>query len=177
MPEINKDNINEVFRLSNGHLWTDGLGNINNITWMREADGRDKISIMLSEEGGTRSISIGDTIYVDNGVIKEEWLETAVIATQILTGEFTYTGIENNEKEKDLVMSLNYDNGIIRYVLSRDEIGEIKVYDIMGRMLKKETKNKKGIYTMSLKEYPSGIYFIKLKQNEKELTIKGRWLK
>lgn len=171
MAEITEKNIDEVLRLSGGHRWTNGsVGGLESVKWIRSSDGKDKLVIGLTESGGYPTIRIGDTIYVDNGVIRDEWMNEKVVSMVVIGGEFNTAGIEEIEVERRGV-ELEYRGGVIYYGVGEDG-GEIEVYDIGGRKVERVEVKGGERGEISLKDLRSGIYFVRMNIKDKYILKK-----
>ncbi|MEO0270557.1 MAG: T9SS type A sorting domain-containing protein [candidate division WOR-3 bacterium] len=157
--QINKFNINSVFKLSKNHSWLSGFGQIGNILVY------DKyIFVFLSTEGGKPSVRPGDTVYFMENFIFDLY-NNPLSGFNILRGSFTKV------KERNLITGFNEIRGFMsknRLILTpSQQIEEIKIFDITGRNVNfKILEEKDKINILNLKR---GSYFILVKDKNKKI--------
>jgi hypothetical protein len=94
--------IDSVLALSEGHIWSDGLGFIESAVW--NATG-DQLTINLSTSGGLPTVEVGDTIYPDGVTITDlnKWGNPCV-SPVVITCSFGPVGIEEGKDNDKLKM-------------------------------------------------------------------------
>lgn len=70
-PDINSANIDTVLQLSSSHTWLNGSGSISNARWTNTTYANDTLIITLSTNGGTPTVTVGDTITCDGATISD----------------------------------------------------------------------------------------------------------
>ncbi len=181
-PVIDALNIEDVLRLSGGHTWTDGFGNIGSAVWNA---GGDMLLITLSTTLGAPTIAVGDTITPDGTTIRDEWGNPSGDPV-VLTGSFDEPSGIGDEGEgiplpRALKLSQNYPNPFnpsttIRFELPGSAGAKyqvtLAVYDTRGRLIRtlvdaelepgRHTALWNGRNEMGM-QVPSGIYLYALK--------------
>lgn len=66
---INSSNIDTALKLSNGHSWKDGSGQIENAEWSSTIYPNDTLTVTLSVGGGLPTVAVNDDLFLD-GTIK-----------------------------------------------------------------------------------------------------------
>lgn len=150
-------NIDDVLRLSSGHRWTDGFGMIETAYWNPS---KSILMIQLSTNISKPTISVGDTIYPDSMSIIGTLNSFRCHYPVVMRGTFGMSGIEEllEVKNVDGIKSeLECGYRWIRYRVNSGD-NEIKVYDVMGKVIYNSTNMKKGEHMYELDRVPSGIY-------------------
>ncbi|MEO0233900.1 MAG: T9SS type A sorting domain-containing protein [candidate division WOR-3 bacterium] len=165
-------NINDVLKLSNGHIWTDGFDLIDSAYWNPF---KTKLIIELSTTITPPTISVGDTIYPDSMSIIGTLNSFRCHYPVVLRGTFDITGIEEEElitKNLDKKVSeLNVMFKEVRYRVITDN-NEFYIYDITGKVIYNAKHIPLGNHTYKFDQLPSGIYFVKLKDGDTQINRK-----
>ncbi|MGE3062747.1 MAG: T9SS type A sorting domain-containing protein [bacterium] len=172
MPEINSGNIDSILRLSNGHTWLDGNGDITQAVWI----GGKKLTIQFSDSLKNPTIDIGDTIYVDTMAIWGTRVKKPFKNPVVLTGSFGPTGIQENREP--CALSLGTCTCTVPTIKSQYIIwnttmtSTLIVYDISGRELIREESKTNGEHKTDIRALKNGIYFIKLSTENQSIIEK-----
>ena len=156
--EINKFNINSVFKLSKNHSWLSGYGEIGNILVY------DKyIFVFLSTEGGKPSVKPGDTVYfLDNFIF--DLYNNPLSGFNLIGGSFTKIKEKNLTYDIEKIRIFTSENKLI--IVPSEKIEEIKIFDITGRKVNFEIiKEKDRMNILNLKR---GNFFIIVKDKNKK---------
>jgi hypothetical protein len=87
-PAVDKTSINTIFKLSNGHTWLDGMGNINIAAWNVQGD---TLLVQFSDSAAQPTIAVGDTIRPDSLILQDLWGNGAMQPV-VITGTFDQKG-------------------------------------------------------------------------------------
>ncbi len=148
--EINRININSLFKLSNNHSWLSGNGEIGNIMVYEKF-----IFVFLSTEGGKPTVRPGDTVYFLDNFIFDAY-GNPLSDKKVIKGSFTKI-YEKNILENPFIFSFLKGNEIIMY--PAEVVREIKIYDISGRRVFFNFQRKGKEFVIKIKE-KRGIYFL-----------------
>ncbi|MEO0289055.1 MAG: T9SS type A sorting domain-containing protein [candidate division WOR-3 bacterium] len=164
-------NIDNILKLSSGHRWTDGVDQIDTSYWNSE---KTLLTIELSTNMSVPTISVGDTIYPDSSSIIGTLNSFRCHYQVLLKGSFV-SGLQEKDilgKKKDEYKTyLEVKQREIIYSFMNEE-NEFIIYDILGKVIHKETFAKRGIHRHSIENLTSGIYFVKMKDKDKKINKK-----
>ncbi|MEO0234617.1 MAG: T9SS type A sorting domain-containing protein [candidate division WOR-3 bacterium] len=168
---ISSLNIDDVLRLSNGHKWTDGIGMIDTAYW---DPSKTTLMVQLSTTITPPTISVGDTIYPDSMSIIGTLNSFRCHYPMVIRGSFV-SGLEGKDilgvKGEEYKTYLEVKRNEIIYSFKNEE-NEFVIYDILGKVMYKERFVKRGLHRYSIKNIATGIYFVKMRDKDKEINKK-----
>jgi len=170
MPLIDKSNIDSIFRLSGGHSWLDGSGNIKGASWSGE--GGNRLIVQLSDSVSLPTVSIGDSVYLDTLYLNGIRVKRPFKGEVIITGTFGPAGINTPKEDTELNLSFHgftMGNSILEYTTYTKDT-HIEVYDITGRTVFTNRISNIGLNTVDMKPLASGIYFIRIKTPKESIS-------
>ncbi|MGE3062745.1 MAG: T9SS type A sorting domain-containing protein, partial [bacterium] len=132
--------------------------------------------IQFSDSLKNPTIDIGDTIYVDTMAIWGTRVKKPFKNPVVLTGSFGPTGIQENREP--CALSLGTCTCTVPTIKSQyiiwntNEEATLTVYDISGRELIKEESKTIGEHKTDIRALKNGIYFVKLRDENKSITEK-----
>ncbi|MEN3046232.1 MAG: T9SS type A sorting domain-containing protein [Candidatus Hydrothermales bacterium] len=153
--EINKMNINSVFKLSNNHSWLSGNGEIGNIIIYDSY-----IFVFLSTDGGKPSVRPGDTVKFLNNFIFD-YYNNPLSGSKIIGGSFTKLSEKSIIKNLDVKLLIKGDKIILTPF---EAIESFEIYDSAGRKVYFSHEIKKDKIIINVEK--GGIYFLVLKNRE-----------
>jgi len=114
----------------------------------------------------TYFVKKGQTSVMDTIVVGASPLDSAFLTVTFTTGADCPVGISEIDKETDGVISPNpaHDNFTINIT------GELKIYDVTGRLVKEQTVNRKQEIVNCILN--AGIYFVQVRDGKKVHTQK-----
>ncbi len=167
--EINKININTVFKLSNNHSWLSGGGEIGNILIYNKY-----IFVFLSTEGGAPTVSPGDTVYFLPDFILD-YYGNPLRDTNIITGSFTKIKEFTFNQKTRLFPFVKRNKIILKSNKKLNKIfNRVLLYDLTGRKLFEKIVNSESKNMVIPFDYKKGVYFLILKNknnNERKYKI------
>jgi photosystem II stability/assembly factor-like uncharacterized protein len=179
-PSIDAGNIDGILTLSGGHSWLDGFSAIGGVNWDPTGD---RLAILLSDDGGTPTVAVGDTITPDGITITDQW-GTPAVSPVVITGSFDPPGIQENTRisvSQVFALSQNEPNPfsretVITYHLASDVHVKLEVYDLSGRLVETLVDGPQGSGSHESRWIPedisAGIYFCRLSTGDSELIRK-----
>jgi len=156
LDSINKLNIDSALKLSYNHSWLSGNGNIQRILLLSDT----VLLIQFSTDGGNPTVTEGDTIYpdslffIDRNKNKIKGIKVLERLTNIYEGSVKKEGISVKIKNNFLT------------IITPSSI-EMEIFDISGRKIFYKNYDK-GVKEEKL-PFKSGIYFIKVKRENKKV--------
>ncbi len=175
-PIIDATNIDSVLSLSGGHTWLDGAGGIGSCDW--DADGR-QLQINLTTLTSLPTITVGDTIIPDSATITDI-NDNPCSSKTVLIGAFETSGIIDEVNKNSMFLNVsNINSSVISlsYNIVKSDNYEINIYTIDGKIIKNIKGNKSGYHRVKITSMPAGVYFIRLKQDNKIINKKIIFIK
>jgi len=169
-PRINKSNIDSILRLSGGHSYLANGKYLDTCRWEKEG-GKSVLYIELTEILSPPTVEVGDTIYPDGVTIRS--FEYPLLATSkpiVIGGSFGPTGLEVEREEGEVGIEIEVNKGYIKWETKGR--GELEVYDIKGSVVIRDEREGKGENRTEINHLKNGIYFIKVKYKDIEITKK-----
>ncbi|RKZ26800.1 hypothetical protein DRQ20_02085 [bacterium] len=170
-PSIDNTNIDTILPLSNGHSWLDGFGALGTCYW--NPDGT-QLLINLTTNLSPPTIAVGDTITPDSASIVDAY-GNPCFSPVILLGSFESQGIRDEKTPERIVLNvemINKGSICFSYGIAKPGTYSIYLYTIDGRVMKRIEGKESGYYQEQFVELPSGVYFLKLKQEDNTITRK-----
>lgn len=177
--------IDIVFKLSNGHTWLNGNGEILKAVW--NATG-DTLIVYLSTDGGVPSIEVGDTIRPGRCKILDESGNPILRDIVVLTGTFDPIAVEEaGISSKPFELFQNTPNPFVERTSICFQVPEermkdvsLKIYDVTGKLVRKWDYHTMGqsdhIIWDGTDEFQrktsAGIYFYTLETRDKSIMRK-----
>ncbi|MEN3043930.1 MAG: T9SS type A sorting domain-containing protein [Candidatus Hydrothermales bacterium] len=163
--EINKININNVFKLSNNHSWLSGSGEIGNILIYESY-----IFVFLSTEGGKPTVRPGDTVKFLNNFIFD-YYNNALSGYEVISGSFTKSHERIFKEYKDIKALIN-NNKIVLF--PSNKIKNLEIYDNTGRKINFSHLRKNDRVIVNIEK--KGVYFLIIEDSENK-TKKIKFIK
>ncbi|MDI6699608.1 MAG: FG-GAP-like repeat-containing protein [bacterium] len=170
-PYINKSNIDSMLRLSGGHSYLANGKYLDTCRWEQEG-GKSVLYIELTEILSPPTVSVGDTIYPDGVTIRSfEYPSLAISKPVVIGGSFGPMGIEGEwERGFEGNKGIKVEKGYIKW--QSEGRGILEVYDIKGSMVIRDEREGKGENKTEMNHLKNGIYFIRVKGKDSEITKK-----
>jgi len=162
MPLIDKSNIDSIFRLSSGHSWLDGSGNIKGASWSGE--GGNRLIVQLSDSVSLPTVSIGDSVYLDTLYLNGIRVKRPFKGEVIINGTFSPAGINDQNETNTYKLSISpkkLSSSVLEYTTYTKDT-RVEVFDITGRNVLNQKSSQIGSNTINISRLSSGIYFIRL---------------
>ena len=172
---VNRVNIDEVLKLSSGHIWVDGLDSLGAVWWNSL---RTRMFIKFKTNIDKPTIAVGDTIRPDSITINgsEPYIYPCYNEV-ILKGDFGPEGIQERHEPCAVGCELKIQMQSQYIIWNTNTEGTLTVYDISGRELIREESKASGTHKTDIRTLKNGIYFIKLKDGNKGIIKKQIILK
>jgi len=161
---VDSSTIDHAFKLSKNHSWVSGSGKTGEIMF-----NDDIFIIFFNFEQGSPSLNHGDTVYI-NPVYFSDYGGNSLVDTQVIKYSWVIDPLKEFRSSSSipLVLNIPYERSLL---FQRDARHlEINIYDIAGRCLESiKLKYIKRGKKMTLKNLKKGVYFIRIKDDDKEI--------
>ncbi|PBQ30746.1 hypothetical protein CNR22_02805 [Sphingobacteriaceae bacterium] len=129
--------------------------------WVKE---EIDLSAYLGQNVKIRFTLNSDFYTEEDGIYLDDILVRKLVSTS--------TGMESLLLADDLILSPNPSNGIFHLSNPNHKVIDLSVYNAMGQLIFNAENNSEPTTKLDLSDYSSGLYFVKIKSGNKEVTKK-----